>query len=162
MDITLTFCGSPTTEHQYSRKIFFSRNVFLYRYFQRNPFSCVFVICVRLLPRVSLFQWDHLVKTKPSFGFPVLGVEPKRGWFVFWLFFNIGLCSAISFKGLGESFPLAEHRSMLNDYRSTPYLCFSFMPKTGIAFHKTGVLSLLWHLFSFSHHLPPWVFLQSI
>jgi len=40
------------------------------------------------------------VETKPQFGesYPVLGVKPKRGWYAFWLFFKIGLCSAISFE----------------------------------------------------------------
>ena len=29
---------------------------------------------------------------------PVKGVKLKLGWFVFWLFFKIGLCSAVSLK----------------------------------------------------------------
>jgi len=57
-----------------------------------------------------------IVKTKPRFGecIPVLGVKPKLGWYVFLLFFKIGLCSAISFKRSRRelSIDVAEHRFM--------------------------------------------------
>jgi len=38
----------------------------------------------------------------------VLGVKPQRVWYLFWLFFKIGLCSVQPYhsKVLGESFPL--------------------------------------------------------
>ena len=35
---------------------------------------------------------------------------------------------------------VAEHRSILKNNENTHYLRFSFTPKTGIAFPKTGVL----------------------
>jgi len=113
---------------------------------------------------------------------PVVGVKLKRGYYVFWLFFKIEVCSAPSFKrsrrklsidvaehrsilkkkvkcvfwsffkiGLCsatsmESFrrdPLndgAEHRPILKNYQNTYYPRFSFLPKTGEAFLKTGAL----------------------
>ena len=42
---------------------------------------------------IKISGGTHTVKTKPRFGnaLPVLGVKPKRGWYVFWLFFKIGL-----------------------------------------------------------------------
>ena len=43
---------------------------------------------------------------------PVLGVKPKREWYVFWVFFQIGLCSAILFKRSRRelSIDVAQHR----------------------------------------------------
>jgi len=43
---------------------------------------------------------------------PVLGMKPKRGWWnLFWLYFKIGLCSAISFKRFRRELSIdeAEH-----------------------------------------------------
>ena len=49
---------------------------------------------------------------------PVLGVKPKRGWYVFWRIFKVDLCSAISFERSRRelSIDVAEHRSMLKNY----------------------------------------------
>ena len=81
-------------------------------------------------------------KTKSCFGecIPVLGVPLKGGWYVFRLFFKIGLFSAISFKSSRRelSIDVAELRTMLKNERNT-YLRFIFIPKTGEAFPKTGV-----------------------
>ena len=76
---------------------------------------------------------------------PVVGVKPKQGWYVFWLFFKIGLCLAISSKRSRRelSIDVAEHRSMLKNYLNAHYPHFGFIPKIGIAFPKTGVLFLL-------------------
>jgi len=41
------------------------------------------------------------------------------------------------------SIDVAGHRSMLKNYENTHYPHFTFMPKTGIALPKTGVLFLL-------------------
>jgi len=75
----------------------------------------------------------------------VLGVKPKQWWYVFWYFFKIGLCSALSFKRSPRelSIYVAEHRSMLKKYQNTRCPRFSFIPKTGEVFSKTGVLFLL-------------------
>jgi len=72
----------------------------------------------------------------------LLGVKPKRGWYVFCLFFKIALCSAVLFKRSrrGLSIDVAEHSSMLKKYQNTNYLRFSFIPKTGVAFPKTVFL----------------------
>jgi len=71
---------------------------------------------------------------------PVFGVKPKRGWYVFGSFFKVDLCSAISFKRSWRerSIDVAEHRTVSKSYRNTHYPRFSFIPKTGIAFPKTG------------------------
>jgi len=63
----------------------------------------------------------------------------KRGWYVFWLFFKIGVYSAISFKRRGLSIDVAEHRSTMKNYPNTHYPRYSFMPKAGIEYPKTGV-----------------------
>jgi len=71
---------------------------------------------------------------------PVLGVKPKRGWYVFWLFFNIDQCSATSLE--------SSRRDLLNDMaerlpiwkkkgRTIPVLV-SHTHKTALAFPKTG------------------------
>jgi len=71
---------------------------------------------------------EHSKNKTPVSGnaIPVLGVKPKRGRYVFWLFFKIGLCSAISFKRSRRelSIDVAEHRSTLKNYqiRTTPVL----------------------------------------
>ena len=72
---------------------------------------------------------------------PVWGVKPKQGWYVFWLFFKIGLCSAISLERTRRelSIDVAEHRSILKNNQNTNYPRFSFTPKTGIAFPKTSI-----------------------
>jgi len=82
---------------------------------------------------------QHSKKETPVLG-NALGVKPKRGWCVFWLFFMIDLCSAISFKRSRRelSIDVDEHKSMMKDYQNTLYTRFRFIPETGIAFHKTG------------------------
>ena len=71
--------------------------------------------------------------------------EIKTGIVFFFVFFVIGQCSVISFEKSRRELAIdvAEHRSMLKNYHNTKYLCFSFTPKTGIAFPKTDVLFLL-------------------
>jgi len=56
-----------------------------------------------------------------------VGVKPKRGQYVFWLFFKIGPCSAISFKSSrrGLFIEVAEHRSMLKNDQNAHYPRFS-------------------------------------
>jgi len=48
-------------------------------------------------------------------------MKPKRGWYVFWLFFKKELFSAISFKRSWRelSIDVAEHWSMLKNDRNT-------------------------------------------
>jgi len=73
-------------------------------------------------------------------------VKRKREWYVaryvVWLFFKIGLCSAVSFERsqLELSIDVAEHRSILKNNQSTYHPRFSFIPKTGTVFPKAGVL----------------------
>jgi len=69
---------------------------------------------------------------------PILGVKPKRGWYVYWLFFKIDLCSAISFKRSRRelSIDVAERKSMLKNNQTTHYPRFS----TQVAFPRTGGL----------------------
>jgi len=57
---------------------------------------CVRKINTEIKNRVSSSS-AHLLSEIPS-AYTVLGMKPKRGWYVFWLFFKICLCSAISFK----------------------------------------------------------------
>jgi len=70
--------------------------------------------------------------------------ETKTGWYVFWLFFKIALCSAILFKRFRRelSIDVAQHWSMSKNYQNTHYSRFSFILKTGIGLPKTGVLFL--------------------
>jgi len=77
----------------------------------------------------------------------VLGVKPKRGWFVFWLFFKIGLYSAISFKRSRRelSVHVAEHRSVLKNYQNTLYSRFIFITKTGRAFPKAFFFTVIFY-----------------
>jgi len=65
----------------------------------------------------------------------------KQKYVAGWLFFKIGLYSAISFTRSRRelSIDVVERRSMLKRYQNTHYPRFSFMPTTGIAFPKTGV-----------------------
>jgi len=51
---------------------------------------------------------------------PVLGVKPRRGWYVFLLFFKTGLRSAIYFKRSRRelSIDVAEHRSILKNKKA--------------------------------------------
>jgi len=83
------------------------------------------------------------MKTKPVLGnaILVLGVKPKWGWYVFWLFLMIGLSLAISFKRYRRelSIDVAEHRSMLENYQNTHYPRSSFTSKTDISLPKNGV-----------------------
>jgi len=55
-------------------------------------------------------------------------MKPKRVWYVFWLFFKMSLCSAISFKrSLRElSIDAAEQRSTVKNYRNTQYSRISY------------------------------------
>jgi len=48
---------------------------------------------------------------------PDLGIKLKRGFYVFWLFFQIGMCSPISFKRSRRelSIDMAEYRSILKN-----------------------------------------------
>jgi len=59
----------------------------------------------------------HSQNKTPNFwnALSVLGLKPKRGWYVIWLFLRIGICSAISFKRSRRelSIDVAEHRSVL-------------------------------------------------
>ena len=72
----------------------------------------------------------------------VLGVQLNRRKYVFWLFYNIGLCSATSMESSRRDLlnDTADHESTLKNNKNTFYLRFSFTPITGIAFPKTGVL----------------------
>ena len=72
-------------------------------------------------------------------------VKSKRRWYLFSLFFQIGLCSAISFKRSRRELPIdvAEPRSVLKNYQNTQYPRFSFTPKTGKAFPNGGLVCIL-------------------
>jgi len=65
---------------------------------------------------------------------------------VFWRFFKIGICSAIPFKRSWRELyiDVAEHMSIFKNNQNTHYPRFSYIPKTGIAFPKTGFSFLLW------------------
>ena len=70
------------------------------------------------------------------------GRETQSGVvYVFWLFFTIGLCSATSFKRPWRELfdDVTGHRSMLKKKIKFALSRFSFPPKTGIAFPKTGI-----------------------
>jgi len=60
-------------------------------------------------------------------------------------FFKTGLRSAVSVKRSRRelSIDVAEHKSVSKNGQNKYYPRFSFMPKTGIAFRKMGVLFLL-------------------
>jgi len=89
----------------------------------------------------------HLKNNAPVLGnaIPVLGVKPKWGWYVFWLFFQIGLCSAMSFKRSRRelSIDVAEHRSMLKNYHKTHYPRFILTPKTRYSIPQNGVFCFI-------------------
>jgi len=102
-----------------------------------SPFSFQTYETYYLMP-VTL----HTVKTRRlGDAVPALGVKPYRGWYVLRLFFNIGICSAISFERSRRevSIDVVEHRSTSKNDKNTIYLRLSFIPKIGIAFPKTGV-----------------------
>jgi len=82
----------------------------------------------------------------------VLGVKPKRRWYVFRLFFKIGLCSAISFKRSRWelSIDVAEHRSVWKNCQYTYYTRFNFIPKTGSSPKTCFVFTVLASGFSAS------------
>jgi len=63
---------------------------------------------------------------------------------VFWLFFKIDLCSAISFKRFRRelSIDVAEHRFTSKNFQNAHYRRFGFIPKTCLKFPKTEVLFL--------------------
>jgi len=76
----------------------------------------------------------------------VLGVKPKRWWYVFWLFFKLDLCSATSFERSRQelSMDVAEHESIFKNNLKTYYPRFSVTPKTGIAFRfYWGILRIV-------------------
>ena len=60
----------------------------------------------------------------------VLDVKPKRGLYVFWLFFKIDLCSATSFNRSRQelSIDVAEHESALTNSQNIHYPRFIFIP----------------------------------
>ena len=69
---------------------------------------------------------------------PVLGVKPRRGWYVFLLFFKTGLRSAISFKRSRREFSIGVTVSVLKNNQNTLYPRFSLTPKTDSAFPLNG------------------------
>ena len=95
--------------------------------------------------QVSLMIAKHSKNKTPFWGLLYLGVKPKRGWYVFRLFFKVGLCSAISFKRSRRelSIDVAELLSMLKNFQNMHYSRFSSIPKTGKALPKMGDLFLL-------------------
>ena len=62
--------------------------------------------------------------------------ETETGEYVFWLFFKVGLWSAISFESSRSELPIdmTEHRSTLKNFHNTFYFRFSFTAKNGMAF----------------------------
>jgi len=92
-------------------------------------------VCIVDLDSNEIFSQMITVKIKPRFVnailVPVLGVKPKRGWYVFWLFFKMEQCSAISFKRSRRelSIDVAEHRSMLKYHENTHYPLLVSNPK---------------------------------
>ena len=89
-----------------------------------------YVLCVSLRYRSARIEdGGYCRNNTPVLGnpIPVLGVKPKRGYYVFWLFFKIGACSGISFKRSRRelSIDVAEHRSILKNVQNTPVL---FLP----------------------------------
>jgi len=58
----------------------------------------------------------------------VFGVKLKRGWYVIWLFFKIGRCSAISFERSRRelSFDVIERRCILKKFPKYALAPFSF------------------------------------
>ena len=65
------------------------------------------------------------------------------------LLFKIGLCSDTSMESSRRDLmnDMAEHRSILKNNQITYYHRFSFTPKTGIAFPKTSVFTVLGFIF---------------
>jgi len=70
---------------------------------------------------VEQFSWESHLKQSLVLGnaVPVFSVKPKWGWYAFWLFFKIGLCSAISFERSRREFSIgvAEHGSIFKNKR---------------------------------------------
>ena len=79
--------------------------------------------------------FPHSKKQPPVLGnaIPVLGVNLKQGYFVFWQFFHIDLCIAISMESCRRDLlnDMAEHGPILKNNQNTYYLRFSFTPETG-------------------------------
>ena len=102
------------------------------------------ITCLFQVLRDRLEEIEHSKNKTPVLGddIPVLGVKRKRGWYLFWLFFKIGLCSAITFKRSRRelSNDVAEHRSMLKSYLAH-YPRFSFNPHS---IPRNGGLFLLY------------------
>jgi len=67
---------------------------------------------------------------------------------VFWVFFKIGQCSAISFKRSRRELSIdeAEHGSMLKNFQNTHFSRLSFIPITGMAFPKTTVFTVYYDI----------------
>jgi len=89
-------------------------------------------------------------KNKTSFwGMPVSGVQTKRGWYVFWLFFKIALCSDVSFNRSRRelSNDVAEHWSILKNkgvvrilviFQDSPMFRHIIQTVSVIGFHWCG------------------------
>ena len=77
---------------------------------------------------------------------PVLGIKLKRGY-LFWVFFKIGLCSAISFERSRRkhSFDVAEHRPILETKGVMRILIiFQDWPMFNHAIRKVSAKTFLW------------------
>jgi len=72
---------------------------------------------------------DHCKRNTPFWAMLLL-FTMQRGWYVFYLFFMIDVCSTISFKWSRRelSIDVAKHRSILKNNPNTHYLRFSFIP----------------------------------
>jgi len=79
-------------------------------------------------------KWPHSKNKTPVSGrefFTVLGVKLKWQWYVFWLFFKIGLCSATSMESSRRDLlnDVADHRSILKNNQNTYYPVLVSHPK---------------------------------
>ena len=93
---------------------------------------------------ISLFFWVHVKNQPPVLGKAILfWVWNQNGGdtYVFWLIFNIGTRSVISFQRSQRelSIDVTKHRSTEKNYQDTHYPHFTFKPETGITFPKSGV-----------------------
>jgi len=70
---------------------------------------------------------------------PAMGVKPKQGCYVFWLFFKMGLFSALSFKRSRRelSIDVAEPRSPENKGVCVFWLFFKIGQCSGISFKRS-------------------------
>ena len=112
-------CGEETRYHPWKSQV-----LFLLRRFRSNAnkaswlsgerahlrlwwrrfdsrFRCILLslfhrgLCTEIGLQTPLYKIKHPVL---GYAIPVSGAKPKRGWYVFWQFFKIVLCSAKSFK----------------------------------------------------------------